>query len=60
MNKWLSVIDRLSETTGMSQKCLRNIHTEFLANDGKFLSPINRYTASRVRVNTNSFDREAM
>ena len=33
MNKWLNVIDRLSEATGISQKCLRNIHTEFLANN---------------------------
>ena len=60
MNKRMNVIDRLSEATGISQRCLRNIHTEFLANDGKFLSPINRYTASRVRINTDSFDREAI
>ena len=60
MNKRMNVIDRLSEATGISQRCLRNIHTEFLANDGKFLSPINRYTASRVRINMDSFDREAM
>ena len=60
MKKQMNVIDRLSEATGISQRCLRNIHTEFLANDGKFLSPINRYTASRVRINTDSFDREAI
>ena len=36
MNKWMNVIDRLSEATGISQRCLRNIHTEFLANDGSF------------------------
>ena len=60
MKKWKNVIDRLSEATGISQRWLRNIHTEFLANDGKFLSPINCYTASRVRINTDSFDREAI
>ena len=54
MNKMMNVIDRLSEATGISQRCLRNIHTEFLANDGKFLLPVNRYTASRVRINTDS------
>ena len=60
MNKRMKVIDRLSEATGISQRCLRNIHTEFLANDGKFLSPINHYTASRVRINMNSLNREAI
>ena len=50
----------LSEATGISQRCLENIHTEFLANDAKFLSPINRYTTSRVRINMDSFNREAI
>ena len=54
----MNVIDKLSEATGISQRCLRNIHTEFLTNDGKFLSPINRYTTSRVKINTDFFNRE--
>ena len=60
MNKRMNIIDKLSEATGISQKCLRNIHVEFLANDGKFLSLINCYTASRVRINTDSFNREVI
>ena len=32
------ITDGLSEATGMYQKCLSNIHTEFLAYDGKLLS----------------------
>ena len=49
-NKRMNVIDRLFEATGISQRYLRNIHTEFLAYDRKFQSPINRYTASRIRI----------
>ena len=32
--------DGLCEATGIYQKCLSNVHTEFLANDGNFLSLI--------------------
>ena len=60
MNKRMNVIDWLSEATGISQRCLRSIHTEFLANDGKFISPINRYTVLRVRMNTDSFNSETI
>ena len=60
VNKQMNVIDRLCEATGMSQRCLRNIHTEFLPNDGKFLLAINHYTASIVRRNIDYFDREAI
>ena len=31
--KRMKLIDGLSEATGIYQTCLRNIHTEFLAND---------------------------
>ena len=34
------ITDGLSEATGIYQNCLSNILTEFLANDGKFLSLI--------------------
>ena len=36
----MKITDGLSEATGIYQKCLSNIHTELLANDGKFLSLI--------------------
>ena len=32
------VIDGLFEATDIYQRCLSNIYTEFLADDGKFLS----------------------
>ena len=56
-------IDGLFEATGTYQRCLRNIHTEFLGNDGKFLSLIECYTISRVKTNkenTDSFRNEAI
>ena len=56
----MNVIDRLFMATGISQRCLRNVPTEFLANDGKFLSSVNHYTASRVRINSESFYPEAI
>ena len=34
------ISDGLFGVTGIYQKCLSNIHTEFLANDKKFLSLI--------------------
>ena len=40
MNKRMKVIAGLADATGMYERCLRNIHTEFLANDGNFLSLI--------------------
>ena len=33
INKRMKATDGLSEATGILQKCLRNIHTEFLDND---------------------------
>ena len=40
INKRMKISDGLSEATGIYQKCLSNIHTESLANDGNFLSLI--------------------
>ena len=60
MNKSTNVIDNMSEATGISQRYRRNIHTEFLANDRKFLLPINCYTDLKIRINTNSFNRESI
>ena len=37
INKRTKITDGLPEATGIYQKWLSNIHTEFLANDGKFL-----------------------
>ena len=40
INQRMKITDGLSEATGIYPKCLSNIHTEFLANDGNFLSLI--------------------
>ena len=37
LEKKVDISDEFSEATGIYQKCLSNIHTEFLANDWKFL-----------------------
>ena len=49
INKKMKITDGLSEATGIYQKCLRNLHTEFLANDGKFLSLIKVLHYLRVK-----------
>ena len=55
------ISDGLFGATGIYQKCLSNIHTEFLANDQKFLSLIKGVTPlPRVKINTNSFSNEAI
>ena len=49
INKRMKEVNGLSEATGIYQRRQRNIHTEFLANDRKFLSLIKCYTTSRVK-----------
>ena len=40
IKKGMKISNGLSKAIGIYQKCLKNIYTEFLANDGKFLSLI--------------------
>ena len=56
----MKIVNGLTEATGTYQRCLKNIHTEFLANEGKFLSLIKCNTTSRVEIDTDSFSNEAM
>ena len=56
----MAVVKRTAEATGLSEKTVRNIHKESVASDGQLLTPVKRYTVSRIRVNPDSFDREAI
>ena len=40
IKKRVEITDGLLDATGIYQKCLSITHTDFLANDGKFLSLI--------------------
>ena len=48
--KKMQVVQRLSQATDLSEKCLRNIHNEYVSLDSSFFTPVKRYTASRARV----------
>ena len=56
----MKVINGLLKATGIYHRCLRNIHTEFLANDRKFLSLTRCNTTLRAKINTGSFSNEAI
>ena len=52
------VVERTAAATGISVRSVRNIHNEFLSQDGKLLTPRKRYSTSRIRINPDGFDRE--
>lgn len=54
------VIERTATATGVSVRSVCNIHKEFTSQDSTILTPIKRYSASRVRVNPDEFDREVI
>ena len=56
----MAVVKRTAEATGLSEKTIRTIHKEFIAYDGQLLTPVKRYMVSRIRVNPDAFDREAI
>ena len=51
------VLQRTAEATGIAKRTIYRIHKEVISRDGQLLTPVKRYTLSRVRVNPNSFDR---
>ena len=51
------VVERTASATGVSIRSVRNVHKEFIAQDGTLLTPLKRYASSRVRVNPDEFDR---
>lgn len=53
-----SVVERTAAATGISVRSVRNIHKEMLSQDGTLLTPLKRYSASRIRINIDEFDRE--
>ena len=41
-------------------RCILYIHKGHVARDGQLLNPAKRYTTSRIRINPDTFDREAI
>ena len=56
----MAVVKRTAEPTGLSEKTIRTIHTESISCDGQLLTPLKSYMVSRIRVNPDAFDREAI
>ena len=56
----MAVVKRTAEATELSEETIRTIHKEFIACDGQLLTPVKRYMASRIGVNLDAFDREAI
>ena len=56
----MAVAKRTAEATRLSERTVRDIHKEHVARDGQVLTPVKRYTASRIRINPDTFDREAI
>ena len=56
----MAVVKRTAEATGLSERTIRDIHKEHVARDGQLLTPVKRYTTSRIRTNPDTFDREAI
>ena len=52
------VIQRTAAATGVSIRTVNYIHQEFTSQDGDLLTPRETYSASRVRINPDDFDRE--
>ena len=46
-----AVVKRTAEATGLSERTNRDIHKEHVARDGQLLTPVKRYTTSRIRIN---------
>ena len=53
------VLDRTATATGISRTTIQRIR-KTLTTDKHFLTPIKRYITSRIRINPDSFDREAI
>ena len=56
-SKGLAVVNRTARATGLAVCTVKRIHAEFINQDQHFLTPVKRYTVSRIRVNADSFDR---
>ena len=54
------IVERTIEATGVSMRSVRNIHNEYISREGKLLTPIKRYTISRVHVNPDCFNKEVI
>ncbi len=56
----LQIVPRTAEATGVSEMSVKWIHKEYLTQDCIFLTPVKRYSISRIRVDPDSFDRVAV
>lgn len=47
----VKVMKRTADAMGLSLTNMKRVHSEYLAQDGEFFSPMKRYMVSRIRVN---------
>ena len=52
----MAVVKRTTEATGLSEITIRDIHKGNVARDGQLLTPVKRYTTSRIQINPDTFD----
>ena len=51
---------RTAEATGVSERSIRDIHKQCITQESQLLTPVKRYSISRIRINPDTFDREAI
>ena len=51
-----NVIGHTAKATQLSTMTVKRIHKEFVSHEGQFLTPVKRYTVSRIRTNRDGFD----
>ena len=56
----MAVVKCTAEATGLSEKTVCDINKEHFACDGQLLTAVKRYIASRIRINPDTFDWEAI
>ena len=50
------VVEQTAKASGVTKRTVTNIHAS-MTQDKQFLTPIKRYTASRVCINPDTFDK---
>ena len=56
----IAVVTRTAEATRLLERTVCDMHKEHVAHDGQLLTPVKMYTASRILINPDTFDREAI
>lgn len=54
----MAVLKRTADATRVSERTVSKIHKDYIAHDSQLLTPVKRYTVSRIKVNPDAFDKE--